>query len=1138
MKTPMRLLSTFLVFIFSAPLAFSATWTPLAAAKATKSEPQVMQSDITSSTVKLTLNGFYLNEVSTSKGTAYVLSSPGSSPMLKEGAPDLPLFSASVVIPDQGQMTMQVINSHFVEYPNVELAPSKGNVKRDVDIVDVPYRYGKEYQVDAFYPSAISGSRTPHIFRDYRGQTILFQPFQYNPITKVLRVYTEMTVKLTHDATRIGSNELVRAHPLTQLDANFASLYKGHFGNFPSVQYVPLTETGKMLVICPSGWQSIIQPLVDWKIRKGIEVEVVDVLTAGGSAVAIQAFIAGKFNSTGIAYVLLVGDAPQLPCLYAQGGPSDPSMGYVLGSDSYPEVMVGRLSAETDPELQTQVDRILNYEMNPNPTGTWYNQGVVIGSNQGPGDDGEMDWEHALNMRNDLMGFTYGTVSELYDGTHPGTSDAAGDPTNIDLFNLFQSGIGVMTYTGHGSSTSCGTTGLSNNDVANMTNENMLPFIWAVACVNGQFDMTSGPCFAEKFMRAQHNGQPTGAIGTFMSSINQSWNPPMDAQDEMVDVLAQSYTNNMKFTFGGLSVAGCMHMNDQYGVAGNEMTDTWHVFGDPTLNVRTATPQVMTVSHAGSMPIGLTTLTVNCTFNGGLVALSMNGQVLATGLANGGLATLTFPAVSVPDTIFVTVTGFNQIPYLGQVLLIPASGPYVIYQSNTIHDNTGNNDGLADFAETIDMDLDVQNVGIADANNVTATLTTVDPYITINNASAAVGNVLSGGSIAVANAFQYTVANNVPDQHIVPFVVVLSDGLGNSWSSSFSQLINAPALAGGVLTIDDAQGGDGDGMLEAGESANVVIRCLNTGHSDAPLSNAIISTISSFVNITVPTFNVGLLQKQNYVDATFQVSMLNNVVVGTNYDLTLDLSSGAYSANKLYMGSAGLILEDFELGNFNKFAWTMGGNQPWIISTYLPFEGTYCATNANINDSESSELILNITVMADDSVTFWYRVSSEQDWDYLRYSVDGIELAAWSGITPWIYSGFAITSGAHTLKWNYDKDSDFSAGLDQAWLDNIRLPFGTQVTGIAQVVRQNGIAVWPNPANDQLNISIKETNAQAITWTLQDLSGRVVSGGLQQQNFSTNDVFTLNVQGVAPGLYVLNLSNASLQQSVKVVVGK
>jgi len=311
---------------------------------------------------------------------------------------------------------------------------------------------------------------------------------------------------------------------------------------------------------------------------------------------------------------------------------------------------------------------------------------------------------------------------------------------------------------------------------------------------------------------------------------------------------------------------------------------------------------------------------------------------------------------------------------------------------------------------------------------------------------------------------------------------------------------------------------------------------LNNGHSDAPLSASVISTISSFLNISVPVYNLGLIQKQNYVDATFQVNMLSNVAVGTSYDITLDFNSGAYQANKLYLGSAGLILEDFETGNFNKYGWTMGGAQPWIISTYLPFEGAYSSTNDDINDSESSELILNITSLADDSVTFWLRTSSESDWDYLRFDLDGTELGAWSGISSWIYTGFAITSGSHSLKWYYDKDSDFSAGMDCAWLDNIRLPFGTQVTGVTQILRKDGIAVWPNPVSNYLNVTVKNANVSPFTWTLNDLLGRVVKSGIQNQNVQTDDVFTVDVIGLADGMYVLNLKNSTLNKSIKVQV--
>ncbi|MBK7964081.1 MAG: hypothetical protein IPK10_01315 [Bacteroidetes bacterium] len=172
-----RILSILTLFVWIHTTSQAKQWNAVSASQPAKSKPVVIQSNVTSSTVQFSLNGYFLEEVNTSKGVAYTLNSPGGSSMLKEGAPDLPLFSISLVIPDHGQMEVIVLNSKFTDYPNVMIAPSKGNVYRNIDISDVPYRYGKEYQNNAFYPSAIVDTRLPHIFRDYRGQTFLFQPF-------------------------------------------------------------------------------------------------------------------------------------------------------------------------------------------------------------------------------------------------------------------------------------------------------------------------------------------------------------------------------------------------------------------------------------------------------------------------------------------------------------------------------------------------------------------------------------------------------------------------------------------------------------------------------------------------------------------------------------------------------------------------------------------------------------------------------------------------------------------------------------------------------------------------------------------------------------------------------------------------
>ncbi len=195
----------------------------------------------------------------------------------------------------------------------------------------------------------------------------------------------------------------------------------------------------------------------------------------------------------------------------------------------------------------------------------------------------------------------------------------------------------------------------------------MWPFIWSVACVNGNF--TAGTCFAEGWLRATSGGQPSGAVATFMSTINQSWNPPMEAQDEMVDLLV----GNSKRTFGGLSVNGVFKMNDTY--SDFDMTDTWTIFGDPSLMVRTDDPLAMTVTHNTSLMLGETSLLVNCNVNNALVCLTINHQIIGTGTVAAGSANISFPAISGNDSVLVTVTAFNRIPYQAKLPILSVLYP-------------------------------------------------------------------------------------------------------------------------------------------------------------------------------------------------------------------------------------------------------------------------------------------------------------------------------------------------------------------------------------------------------------------------------------------------------------------------------
>jgi len=898
----MKHFTILLLSILIAGWSIADEWVSINTIKPTPAEISLISSDITSSVVKIEISGFFTQTVETPQGDVLTINLEETSPILKAEAPDLPKLTASLLIPDLAEMEIKVLSKSFTDFEDYGIAPSKGNFTRDIDPSTVPYVYGKTYQENQFFPGALCDLRTPHIIRDHRGQTIIFYPFQYNPVTKTLRVYHEMIIEIQQKSNS-GINPLIKTQKLEKVDEQFSKIYSNHFLNYNITDYTPVEEEGNMLVISYGSFMTDMQPFVDWKNTIGIPTEMVDVSTIGTTSSVIKTYIANYYNTNGLTYVLLVGDAAQVPT-NTSGEDSDNEYSYIVGSDHYPDIFIGRFSAENTAHVQTQVQRTIDYEQNPTTGYDWYTKNIGISSSEGPGDDDEYDYAHIRNMQTDLEAYTYTHSYELFDGSQGG-NDAAGNPTTTMVGNDINSGASLILYTGHGSTTSWSSSGFSSTNVNALTNNDKLPFIWSVACVNGNFAGTT--CFAEAWLRATNNNEPSGAVATMMSTINQSWSPPMEGQDEMVDLLVESYSGNIKRTFGGISMNGCMKMNDTYGAGGDAMTDTWTCFGDPSVVVRTAVPQTMTVSHNPVILLGSNQFTVNCNVEGALVCLTINNQIIGKEYVSGGNAVVTFDPLTSIETVTIAVTAYNYIPYLGSADVVPASGPYISLSNFTINDASGNNNGEADFDESVLLNVSLENAGSATANNVTAVLSSSDPYVQITNNSNVWGTINDGATITVNDAFALTVADDIPDQYSVNFNLEITGETDDIWTSSFSIIVNAPVIETGNLTIDDSGSGDNDGILDPGETANILIEVSNSGHSQSTVSTAVLSCLSSDITIISGTSELGVLAVGATASAMFTISADENTPIGTSIDLSLDVTSGNYPADETYTITVGQI---------------------------------------------------------------------------------------------------------------------------------------------------------------------------------------------------------------------------------------
>jgi hypothetical protein len=592
-----------------------------------------------------------------------------------KGEPYLPTVCRSLIIPDEMEMKARVLSAEYTDYDNVLIAPSKGPIPRTIDPEKVPFEFGDVYGIDEWYPASAVDLGEPYILRDYRGQVVILSPVQYNPVRRILRVYTEVTVEVYPEGQG-GANTIHRSATPVSIVGEFQEIYHSQFMNFGRDRYTPVSEQGNMLVITYDSFADEMAPFVAWKNMKGIPTEMVNLTEVGSTATAIKNYIKSYYDTNGLTFVLLVGDHQQVPSYVIWGyAASDPTYSYTAGTDHYPDLFVGRFSAQNATELTTQIERTINYERYPQAGGSWYGKGTGIASDQGPGDDGEYDYQHMRNIRSDLTGFTYASVDELYDGSQGG-GDAPGYPSISMVANAVNQGRSIINYVGHGWSQGWGTTGFDNTAVNALTNNNMLPFIWSVACDNGSFK-DNVACFGEAWLRSMNGTAPAGAIGAFMSSISQYWNEPMDGQDEMNDILVEAYLNNIKRTFGGLSFNGCMHMNDHYGSSGWDMTDTWHIFGDPSVEVRTDTPAAMTVAHDPEITEGATSWLVQVPgVADALCALSRDGVLLGFAYTDDNGDAIIDLAEPVPagSDLALVVTGFNLMPYEATVPVVPETG--------------------------------------------------------------------------------------------------------------------------------------------------------------------------------------------------------------------------------------------------------------------------------------------------------------------------------------------------------------------------------------------------------------------------------------------------------------------------------
>ncbi len=103
--------------------------------------------------------------------------------------------------------------------------------------------------------------------------------------------------------------------------------------------------------------------------------------------------------------------------------------------------------------------------------------------------------------------------------------------------------------------------------------------------------------------------------------------------------------------------------------------------------------------------------------------------------------------------------------------------------------------------------------------------------------------------------------------------------------------------------------------------------------------------------------------------------------------------------------------------------------------------------NQGKGDTEA-RISTKINAKTGDILRFRYKVSSQQKYDFLRFYVDDVLQAEWSGELDWAWYLSELTPGEHTLEWRYTKNIVQDKGDDTAYLDDVYVGAPTAAAGV------------------------------------------------------------------------------------------
>jgi len=901
----------------------------------------------------------------------------------------------------------------------------------------------------------------------------------------------------------------------------------------------------KYLIIAPDSYVSALQPLADWKTKKGVKAMIVPLSVAGSTASLIKSYIVNAYNTWQIRpqYILLAGLGTILP----YSGSSDDYFADMTGSYRI-ELSVGRLPFTNLDQCNLLVSKILGYERTPYLLDTfWYRKGTTVVNEDAPADpyyQADCRYMRSVMQANGFI--LTESICDLYG--HNSTT----------VMNAINDGRSYVAY--RGQAVSQWYSPFNAINPSSLTNGFKLPVIVAGTCVTMYLNQAGA--YGDRFVLAGTAQNPQGAVAYFgTTGISISMYRSACSRG-----FFRSIFEEREYILGNATKRAKFILDSMY----NNQTryQEWNLFGDPELNLWTAVPSKITVTYdtiIGNIP-QVYPVTVYrgqnpCSYAS--VCLMLDTLIYQTAITNtSGIATFNISPPTI-GTMSVTVTGKNLLPYVGAVTIRPETLAHDVGILAYIQPQ-----GTVTVGTNIIPKVKVKNYAINTDTFAVAFIIGSVYNQTLSSIILAPGDTITlsfpnwtavGGNHAI---IVYTILNS--DQyhandtaHSSVNVVVPNDVGVDSILAPTATLIINRAMIPKVRVKNYGSA--------AQSNFPVICSIIGTGH---------VTEYSNTQNVA--SLNVGDTLTVVFTSWTPTIAELCTVVVRTA------LIDDSVLANDRKVSTTSIImmyLEDFETNNGGFTADPSTGAWTWSAPTAGPgaaYSGVKCwGTGAYLNNVDWKLNSHRYQATANNpqfGFMHWYQMEGTFDGGNCKYSLNGSTWtlmnpttdpyngtgyngtaiageACWSGTdigSNWHPAVFTIpvNSGQNFwVRWHFASDASVTYA---GWYVDDVTGTGFVASGIEEVTTNNMTltalsAAKPNPVTNGLaHISFSIAEPTKASLKIYDAAGRLIRTLMNDKlNIGKYDLTWNGTDehnnNVAEGIYFYTLQADNFRQTKKLV---